>query len=236
MKKIFLKYYKRILLILIILCLAGTATVLIISSYIKHAVSDDIYVGEAAGQLEKVDCILVLGAGLRPDGTPSLVLTDRLNRGIELYKAGVSDRLLMSGDHGRTGYNEVKAMKQYAMDAGVPENDIFMDHAGFSTYESLYRARDVFEVKSLAIVTQPYHVYRATYAAKKLGLKAYGTPSAETVYQNAWMMEVREKLARTKEFFNLLIRPEPTYLGDRIPISGTGTVTDDSATSQSSGY
>ena len=134
----------------------------------------------------------------------------------------------MSGDHGRTGYNEVEAMKKYAMDAGVPEEDIFMDHAGFSTYESLYRARDIFEVKSLAIVTQPYHEYRAVYIAEKLGLTAYGTPSIPTQYRNAWMMEVREMLARTKEFFNLLIQPEPTYLGDRIPIHGTGTATNDS--------
>lgn len=221
------KWAKRILLILIALGAAGGAGILGISSYMKAEASDSIYAGDNCSRIPTVDCILVLGAGLKQDGTPSLVLTDRLNRGIELYKKGISRRLLMSGDHGRTGYNEVEAMKQYAMDAGIPEEDIFMDHAGFSTYESIYRARDIFEVKSLAIVTQPYHEYRAVYAAKKLGLTAYGTPSNATKYRNAWMMEVREMLARTKEFFNLLVQPEPTYLGDRIPISGTGTATND---------
>ncbi len=222
------KWAKRILLILIALGAAGSVSILGISSYMKAAAADAIYTGDSGSQIPTVDCILVLGAGLKPDGTPSLVLTDRLNRGIELYKKGISRRLLMSGDHGRTGYNEVEAMKKYAMDAGIPEDDIFMDHAGFSTYESLYRARDIFEVKSLAIVTQPYHEYRAVYIAEELGLTAYGTPSIPTQYRNAWMMEVREMLARTKEFFNLLIQPEPTYLGDRIPIHGTGTATNDS--------
>lgn len=221
------KWGKRVLLILIALGLMGGAGILGISGYMKAAAADLIYEENKDSQLPKVDCILILGAGLTQEGTPSLVLTDRLNRGIDLYKKGVSDRLLMSGDHGRTGYNEVAAMKQYAMDAGVPEDDIFMDHAGFSTYESIYRARDIFEVKSLAIVTQPYHEYRAVYAAQKLGLTVYGTPSVATKYRNSWMLEVREKLARTKEFFNLMIQPEPTYLGDRIPISGTGTETND---------
>lgn len=221
------KWVKRILFVLIALGIAGGAGILGISSYVKTSVADSIYAEDEFGQLPNVDCILILGAGLTKEGTPSLILTDRLNRGIELYKKGVSRRLLMSGDHGRTGYNEVAAMKQYALDAGVPEDDIFMDHAGFSTYESVYRAREIFEVKSLAIVTQPYHEYRAVYAAKKLGLTVYGTPSVATKYRNSWMLEVREKLARTKEFFNLMILPEPTYLGDRIPISGTGTATND---------
>ena len=230
MRKIWFGKYrwaKRILLILTVFGVAGGVGILGISSYIKTSVADSIYAEDEFNQLPEVDCILVLGAGLTKEGTPSLILTDRLNRGIELYKKGVSHRLLMSGDHGRTGYNEVAAMKQYAMDAGVPEGDIFMDHAGFSTYESVYRAREIFEVKSLAIVTQPYHEYRAVYAAKKLGLTVYGTPSVATKYQNSWMLEVREKVARTKEFLNLMILPEPTYLGDRIPISGTGTATND---------
>lgn len=221
------KWGKRVFLILIALGLMGGAGILGISGYMKATAADLIYEENKDSQLPKVDCILILGAGLTQEGTPSLVLTDRLNRGIDLYKKGVSDRLLMSGDHGRTGYNEVAAMKQYAMDAGVPEDAIFMDHAGFSTYESIYRARDIFEVKSLAIVTQPYHEYRAVYTAQKLGLTVYGTPSVATKYRNSWMLEVREKLARTKEFFNLMIQPKPTYLGDRIPISGTGTETND---------
>lgn len=193
----------------------------------KSSVSDFIFQREENVEIPKVDCIMVLGTGLQEDGKPSLVLRDRLERGVELYKQGVSDRLLMTGDHGRNEYDEVAAMKQYAVDAGVPAEHIFMDHAGFSTYESMYRARDVFEVQSLAIVTQPYHVYRAVYAAKELGMTAYGTPSKETIYRGSWMLEWREKLARTKDFVWLIVKPEPTYLGDKISIHGTGTATED---------
>lgn len=193
----------------------------------KSSVSDFIFQREENVEIPKVDCIMVLGAGLQEDGKPSLVLRARLERGVELYKQGISDRLLMTGDHGRNEYDEVAAMKQYAVDAGVPAEHIFMDHAGFSTYESMYRARDVFEVQSLAIVTQPYHVYRAVYAAKKLGMTAYGTPSKETIYRGSWMLEWREKLARTKDFFWLIVKPEPTYLGDKISIHGLGTATEE---------
>ena len=118
---------------------------------------------------ESHDCIIVLGAGLWDD-KPSPMLKDRLEKGISLYKAGAAPKLLMSGDHGRTGYNEVQVMKQYAIDAGVPSEDIFMDHAGFSTYESMIRARDIFGVTSPIVVTQKYHLYRAVYIGKSLGI------------------------------------------------------------------
>lgn len=191
---------------------------LLISSYVIRSTASRIVSGPDAME-GMADCILVLGAGLR-DGKPSLVLRDRLDRAIELYQEGVSDRLLMTGDHGREDYDEVAAMKQYAIDAGIPAEHIFMDHADFSTYESMYRARDVFEVKKIAVVTQPYHIYRALYIADKLGLEAYGMPSKATAHRNSWMLEVREKLARTKDFFNVMIQPEPTYLGDPVPVIG----------------
>lgn len=105
------------------------------------------------------------------------MLEDRLKQGIKLYELGASDRLLMSGDHGRKEYDEVNVMKKFAIDAGVPSEHIFMDHAGFSTYESLYRARDIFQADRIIIVTQKYHLYRAMYIAEKLGLEAYGVAS-----------------------------------------------------------
>lgn len=216
------KWLKRLLVIGVLVGLFGIGVILGINQYIKSTAGKRI-----GTEVKKVDCILVLGAGLTAEGKPSLVLRDRLDKGIELYKKGISNRLLMSGDHGREGYDEVRAMKQYAVDAGVNPDDIFMDHAGFSTYESIYRARDVFQVKRLAIVTQPYHEYRAVYIAMKLGLDVYGTPSKATQYRGSWILEAREKLARTKEFFNVMLQPEPTYLGEAIPISGSGSQTDD---------
>ncbi len=229
MRKLLAGRYKWVVRIVAGLCLLGVLgliAILIISYAMIQKEKGQIF-ESADGMREQVDCILVLGAGLTPDGGPSRVLTERLEKGIELYRAGVSDRLLMSGDHGREGYNEVKAMKKYAIDAGIPADRIFMDHAGFSTYESIYRARDVFQVKKMVVVTQQYHTYRALYIADKLGVEACGVPAVMPVYRGSWMLEVREKVARAKEFFNVMIQPKPTYLGDVIPISGSGDETDD---------
>ena len=122
----------------------------------------------------------------------------------------------MTGDHGRVTYDEVNAMKTYAMDAGISSSDVFMDHAGFSTYESMYRARDVFDVESMIIVSQKYHLYRSLYDAHALGLDAYAVPC----YGGTWRSEPREILARCKDWLWCIFLPEPTFLGESIPISG----------------
>lgn len=176
---------------------------------------------------EKADCILVLGCKVQPDGRLSHMLEDRLKRGVALYKAGVAPKLLMSGDHGQAEYNEVQAMKQYAIDQGVPSEDIFMDHAGFSTYESMYRARDIFQVKKVIIVTQEYHLYRALHVAKALGMESWGVASDYRVYSGQFARDVREVLARVKDFGTSVLKPKPTYLGDPIPITGNGDATND---------
>ena len=172
------------------------------------------------------DCILVLGCQVHGN-VPGARLRDRLDRAIELYKSGKSDRILMSGDHGRTEYNEVGVMKQYAIDNGVPADAVFMDHAGFSTYESMYRARDIFAVKKPLIITQPYHLYRAVFDARRLGLDAQGTAAMPNTYVFPLYNTVREVLARNKDFIFSLIQPKPTYLGETIPISLSGSLTDD---------
>ncbi len=153
------------------------------------------------------------------------MLEDRLLQGIELYDMRVADRLLMSGDNGTKYYDEVNVMKQFAMDRGIASSHIFMDHAGFSTYESMYRARDIFQVERVIIVTQRYHLYRALYIAEKLGLEAYGVPSDPRLYAGQQFMDNREILARVKDFFKVIARPEPTYLGEVIPVSGDGDLT-----------
>lgn len=175
------------------------------------------------------DCIVVLGAGVRDDGSPSPMLADRLDYGIALYKSGAADYLLMSGDHGQVGYDEVNVMKQYAIDAGVPSEAIFMDHAGFSTYESMYRAKEIFKLESVIVVTQEYHLYRALYIADQLGIKAHGVASDPRRYVGETVRTVREILARDKDFFKVMFRSQPTYLGDAIPVvGGNGDVTNDS--------
>lgn len=190
----------------------------------------NVYVRAQAGPRlslpeDGADCILVLGCGVRPDGTPSLMLRDRLDQGIALYKAGAAPKLLMSGDHSRSDYDEVNAMKDYAMAAGVPSEDIFMDHAGLSTYESMYRAREVFRAERVIIVSQRYHLYRAVYDACRLGLEAWGVPAEDIAYLGQTLREAREILARAKDCLYCLFQPKPTFLGEAIPIWGDGNLT-----------
>ncbi len=216
----------------IALALAIVLTVLIlaplgISAYMCASVSDRILSLEEAANLN-ADAILVLGARVWDNGEPSGILEDRLITGIAIYESGISDRLLMSGDHGQDDYDEVGSMKAYAIAAGVPSADIFMDHAGFSTYESLYRARDIFQVQSVVIVTQRYHLYRALYIAERMGLDAYGVAADIRTYPGMPRFVAREVLARLKDFFYTLYMPLPTYLGAALPIFGDGDQTNGS--------
>ncbi|HHY82215.1 MAG TPA: DUF218 domain-containing protein [Clostridiales bacterium] len=212
-------------LFILILPILVIITMASINAYVKLVYSDRIITPAQAVNL-KADCILILGAGVW-GSRPSHMLEDRLLQGIELYKSGVSDRLLMSGDHGRKDYDEVNTMKRFAVESGVPSEHVFMDHAGFSTYESMYRARDIFLVKKVIVITQEYHMHRALYIANKLGLDAYGVPSDFRIYAGQEYREKREVLARIKDFFTVIFKPKPTYLGDPIPIDGNGDLTND---------
>jgi vancomycin permeability regulator SanA len=208
----------------------GVLVLIILNAYMKASVQDNIITPKEAETLLNVDCILVLGAGVWNDNRPSPMLEDRLFQGIELYHSGVGNRLLMSGDHGRKNYDEVNVMKQFAIAEGVPSTDIFMDHAGFSTYESLYRARDIFKADKIVIVTQGYHLYRALYVADRLGMEAYGVASDPRIYAGQDYRELREVLARVKDYFYCVLQPKPTYLGEAIPVSGNGDITNDEIT------
>ena len=216
---------KKLVIALLCLALLGVGAVFGVNGYVKHVGGAAILTAEQAAELDGIDCIIILGCQARADGTPSDMLRDRLTRGIELYTLGAAPKLLMSGDHGRVEYDEVGTMKQYAIDAGIPSADIFKDHAGFSTYETVYRAKEVFAARRVIIVTQAYHLYRALYIAEKLGLEAYGVASDYHTYVGQSMREGREILARCKDFAISVWKPEPTFLGDVIPVSGSGDVT-----------
>lgn len=170
---------------------------------------------------EKVDAIIVLGAGVREDGTPSDILTDRLSTSLDILNMGVEGKLLLSGDHGREGYNEVGTMKEYILkNSNIKEKDIFLDHAGFSTYDSIYRAKDIFKVESAIIVTNEYHLPRALYLAEKLGIDAYGYTSDKREYYYMDAYKKRERIAQLKDFlFVNVLKPEPKFLGDSIPVT-----------------
>lgn len=209
------------------LCVFGAVVLLGINLWVTGSVADRILTQEQAATLENVDCIVVLGCQVRSDGTPSHMLEDRLKRGVALYELGAAPKLLMSGDHGTQGYDEVNTMKRYALEAGIPSQDVFMDHAGFSTYETIYRAKEIFGAERIVVVTQQYHLYRAMYIAQAMGMEVYGVAADYRQYSGQFARDVREVLARVKDFGMCIFKPDPTYLGEAIPISGNGEQTHD---------
>ena len=221
------KLLKIIFIVLLCLAVLIGAYALIINAHVKNSTKEQIVTAQKASQIENIDCIIVLGCQVKENGRPSDMLRDRLDRAIELYKAGVAPKILMSGDHGRTTYNEVKAMKQYAINKGVASADIFMDHAGFSTYETVYRAKEVFKVKKAVIVTQEYHVFRALYIANALDIEMFGVTSDYHTYRGQTMRDIREILARNKDFLTAIFKPLPTFLGEEIAIWTNGDITND---------
>lgn len=225
MKKSF-KLAKYISLILLILIAVSFISFVAIDAYVKSSTEDLIISADEALNINP-DCVIVLGAGVRSDGSPSPMLQDRLMTGVELYEKGVSNRLLMSGDHTKKGYDEVNIMKSYAIEKGVPSEHVFMDHAGISTYDSIYRAKEIFQAEKIVIVTQEYHLYRAIHIAKKLGLEAYGVSADVRVYAGQEFREIREKAARVKDFLKATLKPSSRIGGEAIPVSGNGDVTND---------
>lgn len=181
---------------------------------------------EEIEQLKKkeADCILVLGCGIKDDETPTPMLKDRLDAGIDLYKSGAAPKILLSGDNGSEGHNEIHVMLNYTLKAGVPKEDIFCDHAGFSTYDSMYRAKDIFHANKAIVVTQTYHEYRSLYLGKKLGLSVIGIAADQETYKGQPVREMREILARVKDFFKVRSGAESLLAGETIPISGSGVI------------
>ncbi len=217
---------KKIFKYIIIVLVVALAIPFLINGYVKLSVSNRILTESEYKKIDDVDCILILGAGLW-SGKPSPLLRDRLDTGIELYKDKIAPKIVMSGDHINKNYDEVNAMKKYAIEKDVLSSDIFMDHAGISTYDSIYRIKNIFNAKKIVIVTQEYHLYRALYIAKKLGVEAYGVKANSPKYSGDIKREIREILARNKDFVKSIIKPESEYLGDTISLKENGNITND---------
>lgn len=215
---------RTVLIVFAAIFLLGVLAVAGINIYMIAFSNARKMTSQEAAKLKDVDCIMVLGCGVRGD-SPTPLLADRLQRGVEVFELDAAPKILMSGDHGQEDYDEVNVMKQYALDAGISEADIFMDHAGFSTYESMYRAKEIFGIDKMIIVTQDYHLSRAVYIANKLGIEAYGVASDYRSFSGQLGRDSREVLARVKDLFTSILKPKPTYLGESIPISGDGALT-----------
>lgn len=204
--------------IVAVLAVAGTNAAVILAS--RDGIVDDI----AALQFD-ADAIVVLGASVMPDGTPSDILQNRLDKAISLYNAGAAPKIIMSGDNGTASYNECWAMKRYAVAQGVPSEDVFCDHAGFSTYETMYRVRHVFGAERIIVSTQTYHLFRALYDARGVGMQAVGVSDDESEYSNQSWYDLREIPARTKDFLQVLFHVPSTFVGDPISLDQSGDVT-----------
>lgn len=218
---------RRLLRIFVALAVLGVVLALALNFYVVKSGGRYIISAEQAAEAADFDCVIVLGCKVEADGTPAPMLRERLEAGLALYRAGAAPKLLLSGDHGQTDYDEVNAMKRYTVAAGVPSADVFMDHAGFSTYDTMYRAKAVFGAERVLVVTQEYHLYRALYLARALGLEAYGVAAAGEKRPGDIYRGCREILARDKDFLLALLRPQPKYLGEPIPVSGDGDLTND---------
>ena len=217
---------KKIIIIILSLILLSIVGILTVNFYVVLSTKSRIISIDEAKDLTDVDCILVLGAGVYGN-KPRPMLENRILTGIELYNNSVAKKIIMSGDHGQEDYDEVNVMKSYAIDEGINSSDIFMDHAGFSTYDSIYRLKEIFEVDKVVIVTQEYHLYRALYIAKELEIEAYGVSANLRDYPGQFKREVREILARDKDLVKVIFKPSSTYVGETIPVTGDGNITND---------
>ena len=226
---------RKALKIFFIIIIAAVLLVPGVSAYVTQSVSDDIAGVDAGSGISEAEaeecrsidpqCILVLGCAVWADNEPSPMLKDRLDTAIALYKADIAPKLLLSGDNSIVEYSEPDCMLRYTLAQGVPPEDIFLDYAGFSTYESVYRSHAVFMADRMIVVTQKYHLFRALKACDALGITARGVASDQQKYAGRYYREAREVLARDKDFFKGMIKAKPTYLGDEIPVDGDGRVT-----------
>ena len=218
---------KRVIkLIALIICLCidvGIVSFFFIQRHIVQSTTE--YILHDAADAPLSDAVMVLGAFVTKSGNPSLILRDRLDYGHELYIQGKAKKILISGDHGQVDYDEVNTMRNYLLEKGVPSEDIFMDHAGFNTYDSMYRAKAIFGVETLLISTQEFHINRAVFIARKLEIQAYGYPCADKPTYNMIVLNIRESLARAKAYWDTLVMRNPRFLGEPIPISGNGNET-----------
>lgn len=220
MKNILLKKWSRWLQVFTILILVCALMIIGMDQYVAFSGSKTIATYE---NVEQAQAILILGAYVKPSGEVSRMLKDRLDYGYELYRQGKAPKIIVSGDHGAPYYNEVLAMCTYLENKGVPSEDIFMDHEGFTTYDSVYRMKAIFEVTDAIIVSQGYHVVRAAYIAKTLEIHTQSIASDTYVYEKMVKYRIREVGARVKAFVMAdILMPEPRYLGEIIPITGSG--------------
>jgi SanA protein len=208
---------KKIIILFILTSFFAVIFYLFCNLLVINSSKQQIYFNDA--DIPKKQIALVLGARVYQNGSLSDIMSDRAITAINIYKEGKVDRILISGDHGKTTYDEVNAIKKYMLNNGVAEEDLFLDHAGFDTYDSVYRAKEIFQVESMTIITQEFHLYRAIYIANELQIDAIGLAADLRTYRSNVFNQVRESAARVKAVFDVVLKAKPKYLGQKIPIT-----------------
>lgn len=204
----FIRFVRTAVILALILGITGGIAAAAVNVTVIRTAKKTILTPDEAEKLEGIDCIIVLGCQVKKD-VPSDMLYDRIVTGVDLYRRGVSELLFMSGDSRRAKhYDEVGVMKRVACEKGVPEEAIDCDGYGLSTYDSIYRTAKLYGFKKIVIVTQEYHLYRAVYIAKKMGLEAYGVSASIRNYRGQRFQDAREAAARVKDFAFSLIIPD----------------------------
>jgi len=199
-----------LILLLSIIILVGAPRVIMVHGAQKRTFNTENVPADKAA--------IVFGAGLMVDGSPTSVLKDRVATAAELYNSGKINKILMSGDNRFLNYNEPGAMKSYALELGIPEEDIVLDYAGRRTYDTCYRAKEIFQLSSAILVTQQFHLPRALYTCNALGLESVGVTADLRPYRDSGYWSIREIIASLVAFAQVHItKPEPV-LGDPEPI------------------
>lgn len=210
----------------LVIFLVILAVVVSINMHMNAQVENQIYkISDVKNQ--DADAIIVLGAKVHEDGRPSLMLKDRLDCAYNLYRLGLAPKIICSGDHGQESYDETGNMKVYLVSKGVSPDDIFEDHAGFATYDTVYRAGYIFGVTRACYVSQKYHLYRTLYISNALDQTSFGVVCDTKRYPNQSMRDMRELMAQVKDFVKARIKPYPKYLGPAIDLQKSGAQTDD---------
>lgn len=217
-------------LIAVIVCAVVVAVAVVAVANITVVVTtrDDVHTVEQMSEEladNPADAVVVLGASVYADGTPSDILADRLEVAVDLYKAGAAHAIICSGDNRDSHYNESDAMKAYCVSLGVPSEDVYVDHAGNTTYESIYRAHHVFGAERIIVATQAYHLYRAMFSAGCLGMQVWGVPTDKGVYQDQARYSRREVIARTKDFAMALLGVPVDTQGEAYSLDDSGDLT-----------
>ena len=207
---------------------AGTLTgeILLAGSSVTREAAPFLYRG--VDEVPPRFAAIVPGCRVYPDGAPSAMLADRLAAALALYRAGKVKKILVSGDHGAPEYDEVAAMRRWLEDRGAKGEDVFQDHAGFRTRDTMVRAAAVFGVEGAVVCTQEFHLARSVFLARRAGIDAVGVPSDRRVYLSMWINRLRETYARAAAFLDAnVLHTAPRFFGPKIPITGDGRATRD---------